>query len=118
MRSLNAALAGAATAALGALIAGEYELVGAGALVAAAAFGFVVAEVMGAVDRTPPVWLAAAAAGFTAAGLWWARAEMWQTGANLGHAIPTEVTAGVVVGAIVAAAALSRRRRPRTPETG
>ena len=118
MRPLLAAAAGALVAAIGALILGEYELVGPGALLASAAFGFVVAEAMGAVDRTPPPWLAAVAAAVAAAGWWWARSIQWRVTIDQGRAVPVEVTAGLLVSAVVAGAALMRRRRPSSPTPG
>lgn len=76
MRQLLALAAGAATAALGAHILGEYELAGATAVVAGTVFGLVVGEVVVAVGRRQDLVPALAAAPLVAAGLVWA-AWIW-----------------------------------------
>lgn len=65
-------VAGAAVAALGALILGEYEFTGAMPFVAGVLFGLVVAEVVVSVGRWTGVLPAVAAAVPTAVGLAWA----------------------------------------------
>ena len=72
MRPLVALAAGAATAALGALILGEYELGGVTAVVAGAVFGLVVAEVVVAVGRRQDLVVAVPSAALVAGGLCWA----------------------------------------------
>lgn len=76
MRQLLALAAGAATAALGAQILGEYELAGATAVVAGTVFGLVVGEVVVTVGRRQDLVLALAAAAMAASGLVWA-AWIW-----------------------------------------
>lgn len=72
MRLALAVLAGAAVAALGALILGEYEFTGTTPYVAGVLFGLVVAEAMVTVARRGGRGLAVAAAALAGGGLLWA----------------------------------------------
>lgn len=72
MRLALAVLAGAAVAALGALILGEYEFTGTTPYVAGVLFGLVVAEAVIGVARRGGRELAAAAAVLSGGGLLWA----------------------------------------------
>ena len=72
MRQLASVLAGAAAAALGALILGEYELRGATPFIAGLLFGVVIAEVVVAVGRAGTARVAALSALLTSGGLIWA----------------------------------------------
>lgn len=76
MRQLLALAAGAATAAIGAQVLGEYELAGVTAVVAGTVFGLVVSEVVVSVGRRQDLALALATAVLVAAGLVWA-AWIW-----------------------------------------
>lgn len=108
-------MAGAATAALGALVLGEYEFVGYVPWVAGVVLGLLVAEVMLAVGRRRG-WLSAGlAAGLAAAGLAWAG---WIDSAGGVSPYPRLAWAAAAVGA-AAAAFQTRpvRHRPR-PGTG
>jgi hypothetical protein len=109
-------VAALAAALAGAVILGEYELVGARALLAGGLFGVTVAEVMATVhrgDADPDPHLLAASALVAEAGLVWA---LWiSTGRDLDLA-GAGGWAGVVVGVVAAPAWLrtARRRGPRT----
>ena len=114
MRQLLAVAAGAAAAAAGAVILGEYEMVGAVALVAGALYGLALAEVMAAVGRDGSPPMLAAAAALAAAGLTWG---VWiSTGHDLGFAADT-AWAGVGLGTVAAPAWLrgASRRGGRNP---
>ena len=75
-RPLLALVAGAATAALGAMILGEYALRGLTAIVTGVVFGLVVGEVVVAVGRRQDLVVAVPAALIAGAGLLWA-AWIW-----------------------------------------
>jgi hypothetical protein len=98
MRSpIVAVLVGLAVAALGAVILGEYPLVGVRALLAGLVFGVTVAELMADVSQPGPEeqHLAFAAAMLTEAGL------VWATWISTGHELDTASTAawlGIGVG--------------------
>ncbi|MGH9156134.1 MAG: hypothetical protein ACRD1K_09965 [Acidimicrobiales bacterium] len=121
MRPLLAIVACVLAAALGALILGEYELVGATALVAGLLFGLLVGEVgivtagrssvARAASRLPVV-----APLTTGAGLVWAG---WISSGRDWSFVSTEAWAGVAVGVLAAAAWVRspRRRAPRTRPT-
>lgn len=101
MRPLVALVAGAATAAVGALFLGEYELEGVTAVVAGAVFGLVVGEVVVAVGRRQDLVVAVPSAALVAAGLCWA-GWIWTGVAWAGPRRGTWVA--MVTGAVVAAA--------------
>jgi hypothetical protein len=71
MRQAVAVLAGAATAAVGALILGEYELQGVMAVVAGLLFGIAVAEVMVAVASGPGIPLGLVGGALAGAAMAW-----------------------------------------------
>jgi hypothetical protein len=100
--------AGAATAALGALIVGEYPFRGWMPFVAGVLFGLVVAEVMVTVAMGATAVLGVAAAALAAAGL--AYAARIDSGYGL-HRIGAQAWAGVVIAAVVAGARAGRRTR-------
>ena len=106
MRRVLALVAGAATAALGALILGEYELRGATAVGAGVLFGLVVGEVVAVVGRDAALALALAGAGLAGAGLVWAA---WIASGEDWAYVPTW---SWVAAAIAAAAAGLRVRTP------
>jgi hypothetical protein len=113
-RPLLSVLVGAALAAVGAVILGEYPLVGSTPLVAGLLFGIAVAEAIATVGRTSDGHLRAAAALLTEAGLVWAT---WiSTGHRLRDASST-AWAGVIVGSVAAPLWLRSvgRRGARTP---
>ena len=102
MRLVLALLAAAATAALGAVIIGEYQLAGLTGVIAGALFGLAVAEVVLTVSgpaarNALPVALGAAAV-FTVAGLVWAA---WISAGHDWGFVPAGLWIGVVVGAAV-----------------
>lgn len=72
MRRVLALLAGAATAAAGAVILGEYEFTGLTPVVAGVLFGVIVAEVVTAAGRRRDVVTALACGVLAAAGMVWA----------------------------------------------
>ncbi|MEX2294125.1 MAG: hypothetical protein WD691_10105 [Acidimicrobiales bacterium] len=72
LRALLAVVCGAATAALGALMLGEYEFTGPLPFVAGPLFGLVVAEVMLAVGQLRTALAAATAGALAFAGIAWA----------------------------------------------
>ena len=106
MRRLLALVAGAATAAAGAVILGEYELTGLTPVVAGLLFGVIVAEVVTVAGRRhDPVTAAvcaAAAAGGMVWGAWISSGEDWDY-------VPGGVWVGV---ALAAAAAFGWIRNP------
>ncbi|MFL6204265.1 MAG: hypothetical protein ACJ739_02860 [Acidimicrobiales bacterium] len=71
-RALFGLVLGAAVAALGALILGEYEFTGSLPWIAGPLFGLVVGEVVASVGRSRHVAVAAASAGLAFAGIAWA----------------------------------------------
>ena len=94
-----AVLVAAVVAALGAVILGEYELVGLRPVLAGVLFGVVVGEVLATLARRGDAYLLGAAALLAEAGLVWAT---WiSTGRDLGLAAGT-AWAGVVAGALAA----------------
>ena len=113
MRQLLAVAAGAATAAIGALILGEYSMSGFTPVIAGLLFGLAVAEVVLAVGRHPSTPLAAAAAVLTDAGLVWAA---WIQLHNRHQGVPFGVWLALVIGALAAAGWIrsSGRRGTRT----
>jgi hypothetical protein len=99
MRHLLALLVGAAVAALGGLIVGEYPFTGLTPYVAGVLFGLVVAEVVVTIAKTASLLLAAASAALAAAGLAYA---VWD---DAGYGVrPVSVSAwiGVAIAAAVA----------------
>jgi hypothetical protein len=117
MRHAFALLTGAAVAALGGLIVGEYPFRGSTPFVAGVLFGLVVAEVVVSVAGRQSVWFGVASAVFAGGGLAYA---VWD---DAGYGVrPISVLAwtGVVIGVVVAGlrggwwAAL----RPRRPVRG
>jgi hypothetical protein len=100
MRLVLAVLAGAITAAFGAVVLGEYPLAGVTGLIAGLLFGLAVAEVAltaggsALAGRETPAMVAVAA--FTAAGLAWAG---WISSGHLWSAVPKGLWLGAVVGA-------------------
>ena len=121
MRLVLALVTAAATAALGAVILGEYQLAGLTGIIAGALFGLAIAEVVLTVGGGPAVaarlnvaMVAAAVA--SAAGLVWAA---WiSAGHDFGY-VPKGLWAGVVVAALVSPWWLRGgvRRGPRPTET-
>ena len=111
-RQAVAVLAGAATAALGALILGEYAFSGATPYVAGVLFGLAVAEVALTVARVGGRLLAVVAGAEAGLGLLWAA---WISSGRGVAPIAGGGWAAVAVGAVVAAgwvAVPSRRARP------
>ncbi len=99
-RPVLALVAGSAAAALGAVILGEYELVGVVPLLAGPIFGVVVSEATATVARARLALLILAVGLLSAAGLVWA---VWiSTGHSFDQAAGT-AWAGVVLGALAAA---------------
>lgn len=104
MRQLLAGVVCALVAALGALIVGEYELVGLTPFVAGALFGLVVAEAGLAaagrdrIDRSTGLGVVAPVT--AAAGLVWAA---WISSGRDWSFVPTEAWGGVAVAALAAA---------------
>src|SRR5947209_7363318 len=100
MRQLVAVVVGAAAAALGALIVGEYPFTGFTPYLAGVLFGLVIAEVMVAIARRPGVVIgvlaAVAAAGGVAYGAW------DDSGYGL-RTIPIGAWVGVALAAVIAA---------------
>lgn len=123
MRPLLAVVAAAVTAALGALILGEYELAGVTPFVAGALFGLVVAEAAvataGRRSGAPAVTTVAVAAPLAAgAGMVWAA---WISSGRDWSFVPGEAWAGVALAALAAAAwagGLGRVRGRRRPAPG
>ena len=110
-----AVVVAALVAALGAVILGEYELVGLRPVLAGLLFGVTVGEVLATLARTTDRYLLGAAALLAQAGLVWAT---WiSTGHDLGAASPT-AWAGVVAGTAAAPLWLrtAGRRAGRTPD--
>ncbi len=98
MRPLLGLVAGAATAAVGALIVGEYRLGGVTAVAAGAVFGLVVGEVVVAAGGRQDLTMALATALVVTAGLVWA-AWIWsgQPWSGLPGGALLAVATGVVV---------------------
>jgi hypothetical protein len=105
VRQLLPVLAAAAVAALGALILGEYDLVGTTAVVAGALFGAAIAEVAGALARrafTP--WLPVAVGAIAGLGMTWA---VWISTNRFRNPVEASAVAGIALAAIAAAVWLS-----------
>lgn len=100
MRLVLAFIAGAAVAAMGAVMLGEYELVGITPYVAAVLFAVVIAELLRSVAGQPSVVLVGGAAMLTVIGLLWAA---WiQAGRDWSY-VPGATWASLAVGAVAAA---------------
>lgn len=112
MRPVLAMVAGAATAAFGAVILGEYQLTGLTGVIAGALFGLAVAEVVLTVGGRSLRGVAeqVAVAVFTAAGLAW---TAWISAGHLWSDVPGGAWLGLVVGAVASPLWLrSGARRP------
>ena len=84
MRQLLAVVAGAAVAAFGALIIGEYEMAGSIALIAGLVYALALAEAMAAVAKDPHPALILVVSALAGAGFLWG---LWiSTGRNLDFA--------------------------------
>lgn len=108
-------VAGAGVGGFGALLLGEYDLIGATALGAGALLGAAVAEVAGAVARRSyAVWFAAATGLVGAASMTWA---VWISTNRFRNPIAASAIAGIVTAGVAAAAWLSTggRRRGSNP---
>lgn len=110
-----AVLAGVAVAALGAVVLGEYPLVGLTPLIAGPFFGVAVAEATASVGRHVDRFLLVAVGLVAEAGL------VWATWISTGHrldAASASAWAGVVLGGVVAPLWLrsAGRRGARTPD--
>ncbi len=114
MRELLAAMVCGLVAALGALIVGEYELVGLTALLAGGLFGLVVAEAGLAAagrGRADQRSLGVVAPATAAAGLVWAA---WIASGRDWSFVPTAAWGGVLVAALAAALWVRGPRRRAT----
>ena len=102
MRLVLALLAAAATAAVGAVIIGEYQLSGLTGVIAGALFGLAVAEVVLTVSgpsiHDAPAAAFGGAAVLTVAGLIWAA---WISAGHDWSFVPTGLWVGIVIGAVV-----------------
>jgi hypothetical protein len=100
MRPALAIVAGAVTAAFGALVLGEYQLAGLTGIIAGALFGLAVAEVVltaGGASLAPRLTVAmVATAVFTIGGLIWAS---WISAGHDWDYVPNGLWIGVVAGA-------------------
>jgi hypothetical protein len=105
VRPALAVVVGAATAALGALILGEYEFKGTTPYVAGVLFGLVVAEAVLTVARRGRRRFAVAAAAESAGGLLWAA---WISAGRDWDYVPAAAWVAVALGAVVAAARVVR----------
>jgi len=115
MRQLLAGVGALAASAFGALILGEYPMVGTTPFVAGVLFGLVVAELVLTVAKPRPVpAVAAAAVVGPAAGMVWAA---WISSGDDWHYVPHLAWAGVVLAAAASAFWLrsGRRKRPDGP---
>ena len=112
MRRLLALVAGAAAAAAGGLILGEYELSGFTPVVAGLLFGIIVAEVVTVAGRQRDAVTAAGCASFAAAGMVWAA---WISSGEDWSYVPGGVWVGVAMAAVAAAVWV---RNPGRPATG
>jgi hypothetical protein len=115
MRQLFAAVGALAASAFGALILGEYPMVGATPFVAGTLFGLVVAELVLTVakPRPAPVTAAAAVAGPTGGMVW----AMWISAGRDWHYAPHAAWIGVALAAAASAFWLrsGRRKKPAEP---
>jgi hypothetical protein len=102
MRLVLAVVAAAATAALGAVIIGEYQLAGITGVIAGTLFGLAIAEVVLTVSGPSARDLLAVALGSTAvitvAGLLWAA---WISSGHDWGFVPTGLWIGLAAGAVV-----------------
>ena len=110
MRRILAVVAGAAVAAFGALVLGEYAFAGVAVVGSGALLGLFVAEVALSVAGARSPGLALTLAVVTAAGLAWAG---W---ISTGHRLGTVGTSGWLAIAVGAAAAALRTQWWRTPD--
>jgi hypothetical protein len=99
MRQVLAVFAGAAVAAFGGLILGEYPFTGVTPYIAGVLFALVVAEVVLAISRHPGPGTAVAAAVCTTGGLGWA---LWISSGQGLAPVPAGGWAALVIGAAVA----------------
>jgi hypothetical protein len=119
MRPVLALLAGAATAAFGAVVLGEYQLAGITGVIAGALFGLAVAEIVltvGSSALASRLVIAMVGVGvFAAAGLTW---SAWISAGHDWNYVPTGGWIGVAVGAAVGPWWLhsGARRATRTAE--
>ena len=105
MRQLLPVLVAAAIGSFGALLLGEYDLVGATALVAGGLLGATIAEVAGAVGRRNiPVWLTATVALIAGASMTWA---VWISTNRFRNPVEVSAVAGILAAAVAAAVWLS-----------
>lgn len=121
MRQPLAIAAGAAVAALGALILGEYEPAGYTPYVAGLLFGIAVGEAVRSVGRSTSVGMAAAAGVEAGLGLVWAAFIAMAVDEFGWSAVPGGAWAGAVLGTVAAAAwvktsARSKSRDDSRPE--
>lgn len=100
-------MCGAAVAALGALVLGEYEFDGSLPFVAGPLFGLVVAEVVVGVGRARTLMVAAVAAGLAFGGIAWAG---WIDSSQGVEKVKSLVWVAAVLAALVAGARVSLRR--------
>jgi hypothetical protein len=110
-RALFGLVLGAAAAALGALILGEYEFTGALPWIAGPLFGLVVGEIAVSVGRSRRVAVAAVVAGLSFAGVAWAG---WIDSTQGVEPVKGMVWVAAVLAAVagfVRVAGLPRRRR-------
>ena len=104
-----------AVAALGALILGEYDLVGSTALIAGLLFGAAIAEVAGALARRDvPGWMLGAVAAIAASAMTWA---VWISTNRFRNPVEVSAIAGIAAAGLAAAFWLSTagRRGSNTP---
>lgn len=105
MRQLLPLVAAVAVSALGALLLGEYDLVGVTAVVAGALFGGAIAEVAGVLARRAfAAWLPVAVGVIAAAGMTWA---VWISTNRFRNPVELSAMAGIAAAAIAAAVWLS-----------
>jgi hypothetical protein len=111
MRQLLALVAGAAVAALGGLILGEYPFTGVTPYVAGLLFGLVVAEVVVTVSRRRNLVVGVGSALCTVGGLGWA---VWISSGRGVAPIQGGAWAGLVIGGVVALlrGSVTRATRP------
>lgn len=101
VRRVLALAAGAAAAAAGAVILGEYELTGFTPVVAGLLFGVIVAEVVTVVGRHRDVVVVGGCAAFSAAGMVWAA---WISAGKDWAYVPGGAWFGAALAALAAAA--------------
>ena len=99
MRQVLGVVAGAVTAALGALIVGEYEFKGFAPVLMGALFGLAIAELMVWAGQPRAPWVAVAAALFSAGGLLWAG---WISVNHRHQGLPGGAYVAAAIGAVVA----------------